>query len=98
MRSISASVRPATATSPTRGRRASPVVCTRQDCEVWPSPSVTDPDTGEIWNAQVFVSVLGASGYLYVEATRSQDLAKIVPIQHANLRGAAYYQQTLMEA
>ena len=30
---------------------------------------VTDPDTGEIWNAQVFVSVLGASGYLYVEAT-----------------------------
>ena len=23
---------------------------------------------------------------------------KIVPIQHANLRGAAYYQQTLMEA
>src|SRR5258707_9476295 len=37
--------------------------------------SVTDPDTGEVWNAQVFVSVLGASGYLYVEATRSQDLA-----------------------
>ena len=36
---------------------------------------VTDPETGEIWNAQVFVSVLGASGYLYVEATRSQDLA-----------------------
>src|SRR5204862_4868559 len=30
---------------------------------------VTDPETGEIWNAQVFVSVLGASGYLYVEAT-----------------------------
>src|SRR6266566_4111303 len=28
----------------------------------------------------------------------SQSLAKIVPIQHANLRGAAYYQQTLMEA
>jgi transposase len=36
---------------------------------------VTDPETGEIWNAQIFVSVLGASGYLYVEATRSQDLA-----------------------
>ncbi len=36
---------------------------------------VTDPETGELWNAQVFVSVLGASGYLYVEATRSQDLA-----------------------
>jgi hypothetical protein len=25
---------------------------------------VTDPETGETWNAQVFVSVLGASGYL----------------------------------
>ena len=36
---------------------------------------ITDPDTGEVWQAQVFVSVLGASGYLYVEATRSQDLA-----------------------
>ncbi len=36
---------------------------------------VTDPDTGEVWQAQVFVSVLGASGYLYAEATRSQDLA-----------------------
>jgi len=36
---------------------------------------VTDPDTGEVWNAQVFVSVLGASGYLYVEATRRQALA-----------------------
>jgi transposase len=36
---------------------------------------VTDPETGEVWQAQVFVSVLGASGYLYVEATRSQDLA-----------------------
>ena len=28
----------------------------------------------------------------------SESLRKIVPIQHANLRGAAYYQQTLMEA
>ncbi len=36
--------------------------------------SVTDPETGEVWDAQVFVSVLGASGYLYAEATRSQDL------------------------
>ncbi|MPZ12851.1 MAG: hypothetical protein GEU73_00220 [Chloroflexi bacterium] len=30
---------------------------------------ITDPDTGEIGQAQVFVSVLGASGYLYGEAT-----------------------------
>jgi transposase len=37
--------------------------------------SVTDPETGEASAAQVFVAVLGASGYLYVEATRSQDLA-----------------------
>jgi hypothetical protein len=37
--------------------------------------SITDPDTGEVWDAQVFVSALAASGYLYVEATGSQDLA-----------------------
>ena len=34
----------------------------------------TDPETGEIQVAQIFVAVLGASGMLYVEATRSQDL------------------------
>jgi transposase len=28
----------------------------------------------------------------------AESLAKIVPIQHTNLRGAAYYQQSLMEA
>ena len=36
---------------------------------------ITDPKTGEIWQAQVFACALGASGYLYVEATGSQDLA-----------------------
>ena len=36
---------------------------------------VIDPDTGEVWQAQVFVCALGASGYLYVEATGRQDLA-----------------------
>src|SRR5438067_3612243 len=36
---------------------------------------ITDPETGEVWQAQVFVSALGTSGYLYVEATGSQDLA-----------------------
>jgi transposase len=36
---------------------------------------ITDTETGEVWQAQVFVAVLGASGYLHVEATRSQDLA-----------------------
>jgi transposase len=36
---------------------------------------ITDPKTGEIWQAQVFACALGASGYLYVEVTGSQDLA-----------------------
>ena len=49
---------------------------------------VTDPETGEIWNAQVFVSVLGASGYLYVEATRSQDLASWLG---AHVRAVEFY-------
>jgi transposase len=49
---------------------------------------VTDPETGEIWNAQVFVSVLGTSGYLYVEATRSQDLASWLG---AHTRAAEFY-------
>ena len=35
---------------------------------------ITDPTTGEIWQAQVFACALGASGYLYVEVTGSQDL------------------------
>jgi transposase len=35
---------------------------------------VIDPATGEVTMAEIFVSVLGASGMLYVEATRGQDL------------------------
>jgi transposase len=35
---------------------------------------ITDRNTGEVWQAQVFVSALGASGYLYVTASGSQDL------------------------
>jgi transposase len=49
---------------------------------------ITDPETGEVWQAQVFVSVLGASGYLYVEATRSQDLASWLG---AHVRALAFY-------
>ncbi len=49
---------------------------------------ITDPDTGEIWNAQIFVSVLGASGYLYAEATRSQDLASWLG---AHVRALEFY-------
>jgi transposase len=37
--------------------------------------SYHDPGTGEVQVAQVFVAVLGASGMVYVEATRGQDLS-----------------------
>jgi transposase len=35
---------------------------------------VHDPTSGEIWPASLFVMVLGASSYTYVEATRDQQL------------------------
>jgi transposase len=35
---------------------------------------VVDPETGEVWPAQVFVAVLGASNYTYAEAHASQSL------------------------
>jgi transposase len=35
---------------------------------------VHDPDTGGIWQASLFVMVLGASSYTYAEATRDQQL------------------------
>jgi transposase len=37
-----------------------------------------DPDSGEVRKAEVFVAVLGASGMLYAEATRGQDLGSWV--------------------
>jgi transposase len=37
--------------------------------------AITDAETGETWQAQVFVAALAASGYMYVEATGSQELA-----------------------
>jgi transposase len=36
---------------------------------------VQDPDTGGIWQAPLFVMVLGASSYTYAEATRDQQLS-----------------------
>jgi transposase len=48
----------------------------------------TDPDTGEAVSAEVFVAVLGASGMLYAEATRGQDLASWVG---AHTRAWAFY-------
>lgn len=35
---------------------------------------IVDPETGEVFDAQIFVATLGASSYTYVEALRSQDL------------------------
>jgi len=35
---------------------------------------ITDPETGEVWQAQLFVAVLGASNYTYAEAVASQEL------------------------
>lgn len=49
---------------------------------------ITDPATGELWQAQVFACALGASGYLYVEATGSQDLASW---QGAHVRALEFY-------
>jgi transposase len=37
-------------------------------------PALADRRTGEIIPAELFVGVLGASGFIYAEATRSQDL------------------------
>ena len=38
-------------------------------------PCLADPATGEEGPGELFVGVLGASGLIYAEATRSQDLA-----------------------
>ena len=35
---------------------------------------VTDPSNGEVRNAQIFIAVLGASGYSFAEATWSQQI------------------------
>jgi transposase len=38
------------------------------------SVPITNPETGEIWQAQIFVAVQGASSYTYAEAQPSQAL------------------------
>lgn len=35
---------------------------------------IVDPETGEVWEGQVFVGALGFSNYTYSEVTRSQEL------------------------
>ncbi len=44
---------------------------------------VTDPKTGEIKTAQIFVAVLGASSYTYAEASWSQKLSDFIT-SHVN--------------
>ena len=35
---------------------------------------ITNPETGEVWQAQIFVAVQGASSYTYAEAQSSQEM------------------------
>ena len=51
-------------------------------------PSLIDPTTGELVLVELFVGVLGASGLIYAEATRSQDLASWV---HAHVGMVEYF-------
>jgi transposase len=52
-------------------------------------PHLTDPKTGEVVAVELFVGVLGASGLIYAEATRGQDLASWVG---AHIRMLEYFQ------
>jgi transposase len=49
---------------------------------------VTNPETGETHEMQIFVGVLGASGYIYCEAHRSQNLPNWV---RAHVRMFEFY-------
>jgi transposase len=51
-------------------------------------PSLIDATTGEVVLVELFVGVLGASGLIYAEATRSQDLASWVG---AHVRMVEYF-------
>lgn len=51
-------------------------------------PSIVDPKSGERTEVELFVMVLGASNYTYVEATRTQGLADFVG---ATVRGLEYF-------
>jgi transposase len=52
-------------------------------------PHLVDPKTGEEIAVELFVGVLGASGLIYAEATRSQDLPSWVG---AHVRMLDYFQ------
>ncbi len=51
-------------------------------------PRIVDAITGEVTEVELFVMVLGASNYTYVEATRTQSLDDFVG---ATVRGLAYF-------
>ena len=36
-------------------------------------PEIVDPKTGEIHEVELFIGCLGAGGYIYAEATRTQQ-------------------------
>jgi transposase len=52
---------------------------------------VTDPQTGEVRQAYVFVAVLGASSYLYAEATWTRGLWDWI---HSHVRAFEFFQGT----
>ncbi len=52
---------------------------------------VTDPKTGEVRQAQVFVAVLGASNYTYAEATWTQNLWDWI---HSHVRAFEFFEGT----
>jgi transposase len=54
-----------------------------------PTVDVIDPETGEVRAAQVFVAVLGASNYTYVEATWTQGVGDWVGSLCALLNSSA---------
>lgn len=49
---------------------------------------LTDPQTGEVTDAQIFVATLGASNYTYAEATRTQSVADFIA---SHVRAFAFF-------
>jgi transposase len=49
---------------------------------------ITEPETGENWQAEIFVATLGASNYTYAEAQASQELPNWIG---GHVRALAYF-------
>lgn len=54
-----------------------------------PTLPLTDPATGEVHNAQIFVATQGASSYTYAEATLTQNIADWIG---SHIRALEFYQ------